>query len=322
MNDPDWLLLVTNLPGRNQALRMRVWRALKAAGAGLLRDGVYLLPRSEAAQDVLEEQAADIRTGGGSAQVLPLARAGAQQAEFQALFDRTPDHARIQKRIETFRRSLRKSTELRARRELASLKRDVASLIAIDFFPRGGPDQLARLLASAEEALTAKYSPHEPQPVQDKIIAKSRRDYQGRRWATRRRLWVDRICSAWLIKRFIDPKATFVWLASPADLPRGAVGFDFDGAEFTHVGARVTFQVLLANFGLEKHDALVHIGQLVHCLDVDGPPVPEAAGFATLLTGARANAADDDALTRAIFPLLDLLQAGCAEQSKEEKAGR
>jgi hypothetical protein len=93
-------------------------------------------------------------------------------------------------------------------------------------------------------------------------------------WGTRQHLWVDRVASAWLITRFIDNEATFVWLAKPSDLPRGAVGFDFDGAEFTHVSELVTFEVLLASFGLDGDEALQRIGTMVHGLDVGGRRPP------------------------------------------------
>jgi len=310
MKPSGWLLLVTNLPGRNQALRMRVWRALKAAGAGMLRDGVYLLPTSEPARRLLDEKAAEIQEGGGSAQVLPLASEPTQQAAFQALFDRSAEYTTLLQRIAVFRRSLRKTAEPEARRQLAALKRDGASLGAIDFFPRDGKDTLEQSLTGAEQDFTAKFSPDEPHATQQKIARRTARDYQARRWGTRQRLWVDRVASAWLIKRFIDSKATFVWLAEPPDLPRGAVGFDFDGAEFTHVGELVTFEVLLASFGLDGDEALQRIGAMVHGLDVGGLSAPEAPGFTAILAGARSKAADDDALIKAMFPVLDLLYSG------------
>jgi hypothetical protein len=310
MTPSAWLLLVTNLPGRKQALRMRVWRALKAAGAGMLRDGVYLLPTSEPARRLFDEKAAEILKGRGSAQVLPLVGEPTQQPAFEALFDRSAEYSALLQRIAAFRRSLRKTAEPEARRQLAALKRDGASLGAIDFFPSDGKDALEQSLTGAEQDFTAKFSPDEPHATQQKISRRTARDYQARRWGTRQRLWVDRVASAWLIKRFIDSKATFVWLAEPSDLPRGAVGYDFDGAEFTHVGELVTFEVLLASFGLDGDEALQRIGAMVHGLDVGGLSAPEAPGFTAILTGARSRAADDDALVEVMFPVLDLLYAG------------
>ena len=133
--------------------------------------------------------------------------------------------------------------------------------------------------------------------------------YQGRLWATRRHLWVDRVASAWLIQRFIDPHARFLWLDTPADCPPDALGFDFDGATFSHVGEQVTFEVLLASFGLENDRGLARLGAMVHALDVGGTATPEAGGFEAVLAGARKRWPDDDALLADIGGVLDSLHA-------------
>src|SRR5215469_7872799 len=109
---PAWLLLITNLPGRNPTLRMRFWRALRAAGAGLLRDGAYLLPNRGRSRQVLEEQAAEIRAAGGLVQVLSFdADSPEQNAELVALFDRTEDYAEGIERLEALKRELGKLTD-------------------------------------------------------------------------------------------------------------------------------------------------------------------------------------------------------------------
>jgi hypothetical protein len=113
-----------------------------------------------------------------------------------------------------------------------------------------------------------------------------------------------------LIRRFIDPKAKFVWLKRVIDCPKRAVGFDFDAAEFTHVGSKVTFEVLVASFDLEHDRGLVRLGDLIHHLDVGGIPVSEGPGLATIMAGARALQKDDDALLRAMTPVFDALYAG------------
>jgi hypothetical protein len=134
--------------------------------------------------------------------------------------------------------------------------------------------------------------------------------YRQRVWATRASPWVDRLASAWLIKRFIDREARFVWFERPSQRPRNAVGFDFDGAEFTHSGPRVTYEVLLASFGLDGDAALAAIGTAVHFLDVGGIPVPDARGLETMLKGARESARSDDALLAASMRAFDLLYSG------------
>jgi hypothetical protein len=117
------------------------------------------------------------------------------------------------------------------------------------------------------------------------------------------------VCSAWLIRRFIDPKATFLWLKRIKDCPKKAIGFDFDGAAFSHIDAKVTFEVLIASFGLEHDPGLARLGEVVHFLDVGGVPIPEAAGLAAIVTGARTVQQGDTALLGAVTPALDGLYA-------------
>ena len=306
----SWLLLVSSVSGDNKTARMRIWRALKASGAGALRDGVYVLPNSATARRVFQEQADEVIATGGTASLLAVEAEGdAQQRQFLALFDRSADYADILKALGGVRRELARMDEAGARRTVTALRRDVAALSAIDFFPGPSREQVEHALADLETAFNAKFAPDEPHAAHGSIPQRARADYRGRTWATRRRPWVDRVASAWLIRRFIDPKAKFVWLKRPSDCPKTALGFDFDGAEFTHVGARVTFEVLVAAFGLEHDPALARLGQLVHYLDIGGVPVAEAAGFAAILAGARSQQADDDKLMQGMSPVLDALCA-------------
>jgi hypothetical protein len=307
---PSWLLLITNLPGRNQTLRMRLWRALKSAGAASLRDGVYLLPASVNARRNFDAQAGEIRSARGYAHVLPLdAESPEQNSTFQSLFERTADYAAYMAELAAFQRRLPKLQEAAARRQLQALRRDFGQIVCGDFFPGPSRQQAQNRLADTEAALSARFSPSEPSAVHRKIRRRNRDDYQARIWATREHLWIDRVCSAWLIRRFIDSKARFRWLKRLKDCPKNALGFDFDGAEFSHVDARVTFEVLIASFGLEHDPGLTRLAALVHYLDVGGVPIPEAAGLFAIVTGSRARHRTDDALLRSIAPVLDSLYA-------------
>jgi hypothetical protein len=307
-NGPAWLLLITNLPGQKQTLRMRIWRALKASGAGLLRDGVYALPQTAATRKVFEEQATEIRAVAGSAHILTVeSESTEQQKALLKLFDRTSDYQALHTRLDACRKNLAKVTELTARRTLATIARDLAVVVTMDFFPGQSQGQVQTALGNVEAAIDARFSPNEPKAAHRNIPRLSFREYQGRMWATREHLWIDRVCSAWLIRRFIDPKARFVWLKRPKDCPKRALGFDFDGAPFTHVDSKVTFEVLLTSFGLDGDPALSRLGALVHYLDVGGIPVPEAAGFAAIVSGARTLHSDDDALLKHVTPILDSL---------------
>ncbi len=315
---PAWLLLITNLPGPNPTLRMRIWRALKAGGAGLLRDGAYLLPNGERSRQVLEEQGAEIKAAGGLVQLLSFdAESPQQTAELVALFDRTADYAETIKRLDALKGQLAKLSEPEARQRFAAIAREVNAIATRDFFPDEPHKQMAGALADAEVAVNARFAPDEPHAAHRKIQLRDRKDYRARTWATRERLWIDRVASAWLIRRFIDPKAKFLWLKRVKDCPKSSVGFDFDGAEFTHVDSKVTFEVLVSSFNLEDDAGLVRLGALVHHLDVGGIPIAEGPGFATIMAGARSLQPDDDALLKAMSPVLDSLYAGYAEANRE-----
>jgi hypothetical protein len=284
---------------------------MKFAGAALLRDGAYLLPSSDPSRKVLEDQGAEIKAAGGTVHLLAFAaESDAQQIELTALFDRAEEYAESMRRLDGLKGGLAKLAEVEARQQLASVGQKVSALLARDFFPGESRKQMEEALADAEASINARFAPDEPRPANRRIYPQNPKDYRGRIWATREHLWVDRIASAWLIRRFIDPKAKFLWLKRTKDCPKRAVGFDFDGADFTHVGSKVTFEVLVASFALEKDAGLARLAALVHHVDVGGIPVAEGPGLATIMAGARSLHADDDALLEAMAPVLDGLYAG------------
>ncbi len=311
MTQTSWLLLIVSLPGPTKTARMRLWRALRASGAGAWRDGVYVLPDSPAAVDSFDDLAAQVIASGGSAERVRFgSRDAAQEQRLHALFDRGPAQASLIARAQALSAGIGHETEADARRQLAGLRREAAALVAIDFFPGPAAAQLELAIADIEAALDERADPDEPHARAGRVPRRDLTRYQGRLWATRQHLWVDRVASAWLIRRFIDPDVRFRWLRQPSDRPKSAVGFDFDGAEFSHVGARVTFEVLLASFGLDADPALVRLGNVVRALDVGGAPVAEAAGVEAIMNGYRARALDDDALLAEAGNVFDALYAG------------
>lgn len=301
-----WIALITSLPTENATVRMRAWRGLKASGAAVLRDGVYLMPEREDCRSTLETVAADVRAAEGSALLVRIEEP--VDANFVALFDRSADFANLLGDIATARDGLGPETANEFLKQARKLRKAFANLATIDFFPGEAQRQADEALRELEQRAARALAPDEPHPVNDAIARLSIQDYQGRLWATRRRPWVDRLASAWLIRRFIDPRAKQLWLATPADCPVDALGFDFDGATFTHVGARVTFEVLLASFGLET-PALQRFGALVHFLDVGGVQPPEAVGIESALAGLRDTIADDDQLLSLVSNIFDGLLA-------------
>jgi hypothetical protein len=287
---------------------MRLWRAIKGLGCISLRDGAYLLPAEKDHASALNELAEQTNTEGGQAWVLDVsARSTEDRATFQRLFDRAGDYAEFAGRLSQASKALASRTPAEVAKTVKRLRKEFDLLQRIDYFPNEASLAAQSAWADFQQAADAVLSPDEPQPAARPIARLDRNDYQGRTWATRRHLWVDRVASAWLIQRFIDHDASFLWLDSPADCPTDTLGFDFDAAAFSHVDDKVTFEVLMASFGLEADRGLAKIAALVHALDVGGPAQPEAIGFEAILSGARARLNDDDALLKEFGNILDSL---------------
>jgi hypothetical protein len=303
---PRWLLLIVSLPTSSATARMRIWRALKALGCMALRDGAYLLPAKADREQDLQELADECIREGGSAWLMAIVpRSADEDAAYRELFDRAEDYAELRKTWKEANRTLRSLEPTEILRLQRKLQREYEALRAIDYFPGEASKEGEAAWTDFSNRIEGLLSPDEPHETMGGIPRLDPGEYQGRLWATRRRLWVDRVASAWLIRRFIDRDARFQWLAKPPDCPKRALGFDFDGATFTHVGDRVTFETLMASFGLEDDAALVRVAAMVHLLDVGGEPVPEAKGFEAVMAGARERLPDDDALLAEMSAVLD-----------------
>ena len=305
-----WLLLIVSLPTNSATTRMRVWRALKANGCVALRDGAYLLPSHSDHEKVLQALADECVEAGGSAWLMNVrARSEDEARSYTGLFDRSDDYVELRASWKETNRTLRTLAPAELPRLQRRLQREYEAVRSIDFFPGLISAEAEAEWQDLSKRVAQALSPDEPHEVEGRIPQLDVSMYQGRLWATRQRLWVDRVASAWLIRRFIDPSATFRWLIKPADCPKDALGFDFDGATFSHVGDRVTFETLMASFGLERDAGLQRLAMMVHQLDVGGEPVAEASGFEAVLTGARERLPDDDALLTEMSTVLDSFYA-------------
>ena len=319
---PTWLLLVVSLPTSGATARMRLWRGLKALGCVAMRDGAYLLPAGPEREQALQALADDCLREGGSAWRMDVQpRTADEDRAYRQLFDRREDYAALREAWREAGAGLAALGTAELTRLQRKLQREYEALRGIDFFPGDAALEAEAAWVELDKRIAGLLSPDEPQETAGGIPRLQIEDYQGRVWATRRRLWVDRVASAWLICRFIDREARFQWLARPSDCPKRALGFDFDGASFTHVGERVTFETLLASFGLEGDAALMRLGAMVHALDVGGEPVPEASGFEAVMSGARERLTDDDALLAEMSTVLDSLYAHFQRDGSKEKGG-
>ena len=295
---------------------MRVWRALKNTGCEVLRDGVYVLPVDAPQASALIEAESLVRGAGGFAMTVELNFKTATQLEHvRKLFDRGEEYGALVQRISAAKVALQRLGKRKADTLVQRLHRSLEELSGIDFYPGQARLQARDAMAALRETqkLLAGGEPH---ASKGKVRRLDPAKYRKRLWATRRDLWVDRLASAWLIRRFIDGKAKFAWIDRPRDRPKGSVGFDFDGAEFTHVDSRVTFEVLLASFGLDDDPALASIGHAVHFLDIGGIPVADAKGLETILRGIKGRARGDDETVLETNKVFDLFYSAYAQKDR------
>jgi hypothetical protein len=295
---PRWLLLIHQIPPKPAYLRVKVGRRLQGLGAVPVKNSVYVLPRSEQALEDFHWVRAEIVAGGGDASVCEVGfLEGLSDQAVEALFNsaRDADYAEVGKDI----RTLQKSVAVRGRRPslsreqaapaLSRLRRRFEDVAAMDFFRAPGRNEVEALLAAAENALRppSDTSPDEPPAA---VAPKP-----GRTWVTRSGVYVDRIASAWLIRRFIDPEARFKFVRGHAYKPRvDEVRFDMFEAEFTHEGDLCTFEVLVRRFR-RGDPALGHLAEIVHDIDLKDSKFSraEAPGLEHLLSGIAMRHADD-----------------------------
>jgi hypothetical protein len=193
-----------------------------------------------------------------------------------------------------------------ARAKLVRLKADASRIVAIDFFGANGRETLEGLLATLDD-LMQENGPMTAIQESASIGREGGRAPTGRVWVTRAGVHVDRIASAWLIRRFIDPEARFKFVPAKGYMPEtGELRFDIFEAEFTHEGDRCTFEVLLARARLAD-PALAAIGEIVHDIDLKDSKFgrAEASGIAHLIEGLSAANQDDQARIERGAAMLD-----------------
>jgi hypothetical protein len=298
----NWLATVALLPTEDPASRMRVLRTLESLGAAVVREGVYLLPDTPANRASLEALSQYIFRTAGVAHVLQVgAASAAQQQAFQRMFDRTARYQELIKNVESLRVGFGHSDPSAIASVLHKQRRELETIVALDFFPNEVRSRAEKALADTDAAVKKLMFPG----TQTGIRPNER--LTQRTWATRKPPWADRLACAWLIRRFVDPEGKVVWLDKSQALPQQAIGYAFDGAHFANSESRVTYEEMLAQLGLAKNPALVRIGSIVHFLEAGGTAVPEAAGVQTLLQGAVRRSQNEDQLLGEAEKTFDLL---------------
>ena len=303
-----WLLLMHQVPPKPDYLRVKIGRRLESIGAVALKNSVYVLPNRESCVEDFQWVAGEIVAAKGSAWLTSAAfMEGMDDGDVQRLFDtdRTARYRAIESEANAVRRGRRTHTD--SARDAATLTRRLEAVVALDFFSAAGR-------ADAEAAVSALL-----RPARVGAGARTRPGkYAGRTWVTRRGVHVDRIASAWLIRRFIDPRARFLFV-DPAMYRVNAdeLRFDMFQGEFTHEGDACTFEVLCKRFAL-RDAALAPLAHIVHDLDCkdDKFGVAEASGVGRMIDGIARQHAGDEARIVAGATVLDLLYAAFAARKR------
>src|SRR6266480_1073403 len=306
-----WLLLIHQLPPKPDYFRVKIWRRLQRIGAVAIKNSVYVLPHTEQASEDFQWLRHEIVAGGGEASVCQAAFVdGLSDGQIEALFraQRDAEYGELARAAAEVAGGSGNGGERDSSGELARLERRLGEIAALDHF--GAPGRRA-----AEAALTRARDRSKPARRSRTSAARPpppARPGPGPPRVTRSGVHVDRIASAWLIRRFIDPKARFRFVAShDARTAPGELRFDMFEAEYTHEGDRCTFETLVARFGLTDAGLAV-IGELVHDIDCkDGKfGRSETAGLERMIAGVvRRHMGDDARLERGAAVLDDLYEA-------------
>lgn len=291
-----WLLLIHQIPPKPNYFRVKVWRRLQRIGAVALKNSVYVLPKSDAAQEDLAWVLREILTGGADATLCEARMVdGITDDQIEALFHaaRDADYAQIGEELRRLLDEPHATEEARAslRTELARVQRRFGDLTAIDFFGAPGRVAVLGLLGSMESRL----KPAEPIPTKD-IAENPRSLFQDRVWVTRKGVHVDRIACAWLIRRFIDDTPQFKFVPGKDYQPQpGEVRFDMFDAEFTHEGDLCSFEVFLKRLRIDD-PALQAIAEIIHDIDLKDSKFAraETAGVASLILGIAQRHREDE----------------------------
>ena len=295
-----WLLLIHQLPAKAAYARVKVWRRLQALGAVTVKNSVYALPIGERSLEDFEWLMKEVVASGGEGMICEARLvSGLFDEELCQLFNaaREGEYREAAKAVRALAQAIGSAadapTRADARSRLKRLKAEVARIFAIDFFGANGRETVAGLLDDLEARLaeeTEMGSQHGPEGA---VPAQLPKDAV---WVTRQGVLVDRIASAWLIRRFIDPGARFKFVPAKGYVPQpGEVRFDMFEAEVTHIGDHCTFEVLLARSGLDD-PALAAIAKVVHDIDMKDDKFgrPETGGIASLIEGIAAAHSDDN----------------------------
>ena len=311
-----WLLLIHQIPPKPDYFRVKVWRRLQRLGAVAIKNSVYVLPKNDQTQEDFQWVLREIVEGRGEASLCEARFVeGLSDDQVEALFqvargaeyDQIAEEARrlAESPLPDEQREATRRTQLEI--DLTRLKRRLAEVVAIDFFGAPRREAAEGLVSGVEARMTGKNSMLGP----DSARTFRREDFLGKTWVTRKGIYVDRMASAWLIRRFIDPDARFKFVPPKGYKPLpGELRFDMFEAEFTHEGDRCTLEVLIERMVIND-PALNPIAEIVHDIDLKDSKFgrQETPGIERLVAGiAMAHKDDEKRLARAAAVFDDLYE--------------
>ncbi|HEX9652796.1 MAG TPA: chromate resistance protein ChrB domain-containing protein [bacterium] len=322
-----WLFLVHQIKTLNSRERVKVWRLTKKVGAVLYRNSVYVLPDGKERNEDFQWLCQQIRDCQGEASVFVSASNDQKENRtLKALFNRTREFEyqalgklaekvsqRIHRAIDEGQvsESLRKSLS----KEIAHLELTFFEIEKIDFFGAPSKRKVRTLIGRTKEEMESADATATPSPAP---AHHDRKMFRRQTWVTRKNIHIDRLCSAWLIHKFIDPEAKFIF-AAESQLPKNAIPFDVFGVEFSHHGEDCTFETLLKSFRI-KDKALNSLAQIIHDIDMKDHKFerPEAAGVDIVVRSLSDSMQDDHKVLAVGSVMLDALYSRLAKEKVKQ----
>ncbi len=313
----EWLLLIHQLPAQPTNLRVRIWRKLQNFGAISIKNSVYLLPFNEKTGEDFGWLKQEIEAQGGEATIFRADSVeGKNDQEIIALFCRQRDeeYAKLISEFENLGKDFGEQTSnlLTAKlskfeSELGKLQQELERITANDFFQADNRKNAQTAFEKCRQELqSAKGTNEKVFQLNNRSAKLNLSDYQNRRWTTRKNPHFDRLASGWLIKRFIDARPRFSFVAE-GESTENALTFDMVGADFTHQGEDCTFETLIKSFDLENDSALQQIAEIVHDIDLKDHKFNrlEAIGVNAVIRGIAEVFSDDHERLKQTFPIFD-----------------
>ncbi|MGE5443739.1 MAG: chromate resistance protein ChrB domain-containing protein [Ignavibacteriales bacterium] len=311
-----WIFLVHQMQTPNSSERVKVWRLTKKVGAVFYRNSVYVLPYSKEQLEDFQWLCQQIKDSKGEASIfISESQDENEDRTIRSLFERSrqEDYSAIltsaKGLLERIRRAKQRKQPVESllkklAKEARHLNKSFTDIERIDFFSAPLTNEVRSIIEQIANHFTSS------QPQRESLASLKRyspKEFQQKVWATRENIHIDRLCSAWLIRRFIDPQARFVF-APESNLPKDAIQFDIFGAEFSHHGEDCTFETFLKSFQL-KDKALISIGEIVHDVDMKDHKFGrlESAGLDAVVRALSNSLGDDHKVLEIGSTILDAL---------------